>query len=172
MNSASLERWQVVRLLKRVDQELQFLVKREGRMHQKHFPMNGPVFEHVKSAREANWRFNCTGCFLPRSASRILGCGAYLNGLVPPQITVVMPLPLFSLRLTNICPLRPSGRLSVISPPTSIGISTTNSAVQLGWPSVDSWISIDPSNTICSPINTLACCTAMSTSEDVRIPEM
>ena len=53
MNSASLERWQVERLLKRVDQELQFLVRLEGRMHQKHFPMNDPVFERVKTARAA-----------------------------------------------------------------------------------------------------------------------
>jgi hypothetical protein len=53
MNSASLERWQVERLLKRVDQELQFLVRLEGRMHQKHFPMNDPVFERVQSARNA-----------------------------------------------------------------------------------------------------------------------
>ncbi len=53
MNSASLERWQVERLLKRVDQELLFLVKLEGRMHQKHFPMTDPVFESVKSARNA-----------------------------------------------------------------------------------------------------------------------
>jgi hypothetical protein len=53
MNSASLERWQVERLLKRVDQELQFLVKLEGRMHQKHFPINDSVFENVKSARNA-----------------------------------------------------------------------------------------------------------------------
>jgi hypothetical protein len=53
MNSASLERWQVERLLMRVDRELHFLVKLEGRMHQKHFPMNDPVFERVKSARNA-----------------------------------------------------------------------------------------------------------------------
>jgi hypothetical protein len=59
MNSASLERWQVERLLKRVDQELQFLVKLEGRMHQKHFPMNDPVFERVKSAREAVNSLKC-----------------------------------------------------------------------------------------------------------------
>lgn len=53
MNSASLERWQVERLLKRVDQELQFLVRLEGRMHQKHFPANDPVYDRVKKARAA-----------------------------------------------------------------------------------------------------------------------
>jgi hypothetical protein len=53
MNSASLERWQVERLLKRVEQELRFLVRLEGRMHQKHFPINDPVIEGVKAARNS-----------------------------------------------------------------------------------------------------------------------
>ena len=53
MNSASLERWQVERLYRRVQQELHFLDRLEGRMHQKHFPANDPVYERVKAAREA-----------------------------------------------------------------------------------------------------------------------
>jgi hypothetical protein len=53
MNSASLERWQVERLLSRVRQELHYLDRLEGRMHQKHFPLNDPVFDRVKRARAA-----------------------------------------------------------------------------------------------------------------------
>jgi hypothetical protein len=40
-------------LLKRVDQDPHFLVRRERRMHQKHFPINDPVFDRVKLARNA-----------------------------------------------------------------------------------------------------------------------
>jgi hypothetical protein len=53
MNSASLERWQVERLHQRVKQELHYLDRLEGRMHQKHFPANDPVYDRVKKAREA-----------------------------------------------------------------------------------------------------------------------
>ncbi len=50
MNSASLERWQAERLFKHVQQELHYLDRLEGRMHQKHFPANDPLYEHVKKA--------------------------------------------------------------------------------------------------------------------------
>jgi hypothetical protein len=53
MNSNSLESWQVERLFKRVQQELHFLDRLEGRMHQKHFPDDDLVFDRVKKAREA-----------------------------------------------------------------------------------------------------------------------
>jgi hypothetical protein len=53
MNSTSLEHWQVERLFKRVQQELHFLDRLEGRMHQKHFPADDLVFDRVKKAREA-----------------------------------------------------------------------------------------------------------------------
>lgn len=53
MNSYSLETWQIERLLKRVQSELHFLDRLEGRMHQKHFPANDPVFVRVKEARAA-----------------------------------------------------------------------------------------------------------------------
>jgi hypothetical protein len=53
MNSTSLEYWQVDRLFKRVQQELHFLDRLEGRMHQKHFPANDLVFVRVKEARAA-----------------------------------------------------------------------------------------------------------------------
>ena len=53
MNSRGLEHWQVERLFKRVQQELHFLDRLEGRMHQKHFPADDLVFDRVKKAREA-----------------------------------------------------------------------------------------------------------------------
>lgn len=53
MNSMSLERWQTERLFKRVQRELHFLDRLEGRMHQKHFPPNDPVYEQVIKARSA-----------------------------------------------------------------------------------------------------------------------
>ena len=53
MNSSSLEHWQIERLFKRVQQELHFLNRLEGRMHQKHFPADDLVFDRVKKARTA-----------------------------------------------------------------------------------------------------------------------
>jgi hypothetical protein len=53
MDSRSLAEWQVERLFKRVQQELHFLDRLEGRMHQKHFPLNDPIYDRVKKAREA-----------------------------------------------------------------------------------------------------------------------
>jgi hypothetical protein len=50
MNSKSLERWQIERLSKRVQQELVFLNKLEGRMQQKHFPSNDPLYESARNA--------------------------------------------------------------------------------------------------------------------------
>ncbi len=38
MNSYRLEAWQIERLFKRVQSELHFLDRHEGRMYQKHFP--------------------------------------------------------------------------------------------------------------------------------------
>jgi len=53
MNSTGLADWQVDKLFKRVQQELHFLDRLEGRMHQKHFPENDPLYDRVKKAREA-----------------------------------------------------------------------------------------------------------------------
>ena len=53
MNSSNLADWQVERLFKRVQAELRFLDRLEGRMHQKHFPANDPLYEQVKKARAA-----------------------------------------------------------------------------------------------------------------------
>lgn len=53
MNSQQLAEWQVGKLFKRVQQELHFLDKLEGRMHQKHFPDNDPIYAAAKKAREA-----------------------------------------------------------------------------------------------------------------------
>ncbi len=53
MNSNSLEMWQIERLFRRVQAELHWLDRLEGRMHQKHFPANDPVYEAAKNARAA-----------------------------------------------------------------------------------------------------------------------
>jgi hypothetical protein len=44
MNSKSLERWQIQRLLNRVQAELVFLSKLEGRMLQMHFPRDDKLY--------------------------------------------------------------------------------------------------------------------------------
>jgi hypothetical protein len=53
MNSNSLKMWQIEKLFRRVQQELHDLDRFEGRMYQKHFPANDPVFVCVKEARAA-----------------------------------------------------------------------------------------------------------------------
>ena len=53
MNSASLERWQVEKLFRHAQRELHYLNRLEGRMHQKHFPQNDPVYVQVKLAQSA-----------------------------------------------------------------------------------------------------------------------
>lgn len=53
MNSAGLERWQIERVFKRVQHELHYLDRLEGRMQQKHFPADDPVYARVKTARVA-----------------------------------------------------------------------------------------------------------------------
>jgi hypothetical protein len=53
MNSNSLEMWQIEKLFRRARSELHWLDRIEGRMHQKHFPANDPVYEAVKNARTA-----------------------------------------------------------------------------------------------------------------------
>lgn len=53
MNSNSLEQWQIEKHFWRVQQELHFLDRLEGRMHQKHFPANDPLYDRVKTARAA-----------------------------------------------------------------------------------------------------------------------
>ena len=51
MDSKSLKDWQIKRLFARVQQELHFLDRLEGRMHQKHFPTDGELYDRVKQAR-------------------------------------------------------------------------------------------------------------------------
>lgn len=53
MNSQGLEKWQIERLRRHAQQELHYLDRLEGRMHQKHFPANDPVYLRVKQARTA-----------------------------------------------------------------------------------------------------------------------
>lgn len=53
MNSTSLEMWQIEKLFQHAQRELHYLDRLEGRMHQKHFPANDPVFVRVKEARAA-----------------------------------------------------------------------------------------------------------------------
>ena len=53
MNSNSLEMWQIEKLFRRAQVELHWLDRLEGRMHQKHFPANDPIFQAVKNARAA-----------------------------------------------------------------------------------------------------------------------
>jgi hypothetical protein len=53
MNSKSLERWQVQQLLNRVQQELVFLSRLEGRMLQMHFPRNDRLYDSVRKSLTA-----------------------------------------------------------------------------------------------------------------------
>jgi hypothetical protein len=53
MNSRSLEKWQIERLYRHAQQELHYLDRLEGRMHQKHFPADDAVYDRVKLARAA-----------------------------------------------------------------------------------------------------------------------
>jgi hypothetical protein len=61
MNSTSLEVWQVQRLFDRVQHDLNFLNRLEGRMQQKHFPLNDPLLLAVKKRgrRSTACRCNC-----------------------------------------------------------------------------------------------------------------
>ncbi len=43
MNSNSLECWQIERILRHVQRELQYFNRLTGRTHQKHFPQNDPM---------------------------------------------------------------------------------------------------------------------------------
>jgi hypothetical protein len=53
MHSKQLDAEQVQRLLVRVKRDLHYLDCLEGRMHQKHFPLDDPLYEAVKKARVA-----------------------------------------------------------------------------------------------------------------------